>query len=62
MAPKEKARQGSGPIPNSVVYHDAKESNASPLNLQVSRLIRLYAVDVSMAEAIAPLVFLEVMR
>lgn len=30
--------------------------------LQASRLLRLYAVNAAMAEAIAPLVFLEVMR
>jgi hypothetical protein len=30
--------------------------------LQVSRLVRLYAVNASLAEAIAPLVFLEAMR
>jgi hypothetical protein len=32
------------------------------LRLQVSRLVRLYAVNASLAEAIAPLVFLEGMR
>ena len=30
--------------------------------LQVSRLVRLYAVNASLAETIAPLVFLEAMR
>ena len=30
--------------------------------LQVSRLVRLYAVNASLAETIAPLVFLEGMR
>ena len=32
------------------------------LRLQVSRLVRLYAVNASLAETIAPLVFLEAMR
>jgi hypothetical protein len=30
--------------------------------LQASRLVRLYAVNAAMAEAIAPLVFLEALR
>jgi hypothetical protein len=35
----------------------------SPLHrLQVSRIVRLYAVNASLAEAIAPLAFLEAMR
>jgi hypothetical protein len=38
------------------------EYKSSLLKLQASRLVRLYAVNASMAEAIAPLVFLEVMR
>jgi hypothetical protein len=62
MPQNEKGQAEARPIPNCVVNHDAKESKASPLNLQVSRLVRLYAVNASMAEAIAPLVFLEVMR
>ena len=32
------------------------------LRLQVSRLVRLYAVNASLAEALAPLIFLEGMR
>ena len=32
------------------------------LRLQVSRLVRLYAVNAAMAEALAPLVFLGVIR
>ena len=62
MAFNEKGHPEGAPIPNCVVYHDAKESKASPLNLQVSRLVRLYAVNSSLAETLAPLVFLEVMR
>jgi hypothetical protein len=64
MAAKEKGRQ-CAPIPNAV-YHDTTESKASPLdlqeasplNLQVSRLVRIYALNATMAETIAPLVFL----
>lgn len=37
--------------------------STSPLRrLQASRLVRLYAMNAAMAEAIAPLVFLEAMR
>jgi hypothetical protein len=61
MASKEKGSQESCPIPNAV-RQDISESKASPLKLQVSRLSRLYAVNGAMAEAIAPLVFLEVLR
>jgi len=61
MSEKEKAR-ANGPIPNAVVYHDSAEFRASPLKLQTSRLVRLYAVNAAMAETLAPLVFLEVLR
>jgi hypothetical protein len=40
----------------------AESSTPSLLNLQVSRLARLYAVNAAMAETIAPLVFLGAMR
>jgi hypothetical protein len=56
MSKTEKARV-NGPIPNAVVYHDSPESKASPLKLQASRLVRLYALDVATAEALAPLAF-----
>lgn len=46
---------GSGGLNNHL---DTKSS----LDLQVSRLTRLYAVNAAMAETIAPLVFLEVVR
>lgn len=37
--------------------------STSPLRkLQASRLVRLYAMNATMAETIAPLVFLEVLR
>jgi hypothetical protein len=38
------------------------EHTASKLQLQASRLVRLYAVNAAMAEALAPLVFMEAMR
>jgi hypothetical protein len=38
------------------------EFKSSLLHLQASRLVRLYAVNSTMAETIAPLVFLEVLR
>lgn len=61
MATKEKARQSSGPIPNCVLA-DAESITPSLLNLQASRLVRLYAVNAATAETLAPLVFLEVLR
>ena len=61
MAIKEKARQSCGPIPNCVLA-DPESITPSLLNLQASRLVRLYALDAAMAEALAPLVFLEAMR
>ena len=45
-----------------VVLADTESSTPSLLNLQVSRLARLYAVNAAMAETIAPLVFLGAMR
>ncbi|MEY9428881.1 hypothetical protein ABH975_004196 [Bradyrhizobium ottawaense] len=44
------------------VLADAEINNPSLLRLQASRLVRIYAVNAAMAETIAPLVFLEVMR
>ncbi|MEH2517805.1 hypothetical protein V1279_003378 [Bradyrhizobium sp. AZCC 1610] len=38
------------------------ESNSPLRKLQASRLVRLYAVNAAMAEALAPLVFIEVLR
>lgn len=40
----------------------ASESTSPLRRLQASRIARLYAVNAAMAEAIAPLVFLEVLR
>lgn len=37
----------------------ASESKSSLLHLQASRLVRLYAINASMAETIAPFVFQE---
>jgi hypothetical protein len=62
MAFNEKGHPEGAPIPNAVVYHDSAEFKASLLKLQASRLVRLYAVNSSLAETLAPLVFLEVMR
>lgn len=62
MSENEKGQAEARPISNAVVYHDTSESKASPLNLQVSRLSRLYAVNTTMAETIAPLVFVAGVR
>jgi hypothetical protein len=61
MSETEKGAPDRRPIPNAV-YHDGSEPKASLLSLQASRLARLYAVNASMAETLAPLVFLEAMR
>jgi hypothetical protein len=61
MPTKEKARV-NGPIPNAVPWQESAESKATPLDLQVSRLVRLYAVNGRMAETLAPLIFLEALR
>ncbi len=61
MPIKEKGRREGDPIPNAVLA-DAESIAPSLLNLQASRLVRLYAVNAAMAEALAPLVFLEVLR
>jgi hypothetical protein len=61
-ATKEKGRPAEGsPIPK-VVLTDATEFTTSLLNFQASRLVRLYAVNAAMAETLAPLIFLEVLR
>ena len=61
MPTKEKAHQSGGPIPNCVLA-DAESIASTPLKLQASRLVRLYAVNGTMAEVLAPLVFLEALR
>ena len=61
MTIKEKAHQGGGPIPEHVLA-DNSEYTPQTLRLQARRLVRLYAVNAAMAEAIAPLVFLEALR
>ncbi len=60
MATIEKGRPAEGsPIPKYVLA-DASDPTETSLALQVSRLARLYAIDVVMAETLAPLVFGEV--
>lgn len=61
MPIKEKAHQSGGPIPDCVLA-DAESIAPTLLNLQASRLTRLYALNGPMAEALAPLVFLEALR
>jgi hypothetical protein len=45
-----------------IVLTDAESIPPSLLSLQASKLIRLYAINASMAETLAPLVFLQGMR
>jgi hypothetical protein len=63
MSIKEKGCPAeSSPIPKYIHAHVQTESNSSLVQLQASRLLRLYAVNGPMAEVVAPLVFLEVLR
>jgi hypothetical protein len=63
MSVKEKGRPAeSSPIPKFIHAHGQAESSLSLLQLQVLRLSRLYAVNGPMAEVLASLVFLEVLR
>jgi hypothetical protein len=62
MPLKEKGRRRGDPIPNAFVRQDNPEFKPTLRHLQVCRLVRLYAVNAAMAEALAPLVFLEVLR
>jgi len=63
MLTKEKGGPAEGrPIPKTILAQDSAEYTAPRLQLQASRLVRLYAVNASMAETIAPLVFLEALR
>ena len=57
---KRAAERATQNIPN--VLTDTELVTPSLLRLQASRLIRLYAVNASMAEALAPLIFLEALR
>lgn len=61
MAETEKGRPAGSPVPKCVLV-DNSEYTAPQLQLQASRLIRLYAVNATMAETLAPLVFLGGMR
>jgi hypothetical protein len=61
MSTKEKAHLSGGPIPNCVLP-DPESIAPSLLNLQVEKLVRLYAVNAAMAETLAPLVFMEALR
>jgi hypothetical protein len=45
-----------------IVLTDAESIAPSLLHLQASRLVRLYAVNAAMAEALAPLVFMGAVR
>ena len=56
MSETEKARV-NGPIPNAVVYHDATESIALQIQLQVSLLIQRAGVDAGTVVTLAPMVF-----
>lgn len=60
----EKPACGARAVPNSDLAGASinSEYKSSLIKLQASRLVRLYAVNAAMAETIAPLVFLEVLR
>jgi hypothetical protein len=59
MARNEKGRPaGADPIPK-IVRQDDLEFKQQPLDLQVRRLTRRYALTAAMAAIVAPLVFPE---
>ena len=62
MSQTERAAERATQIAIPIVLTDAESITPSPLRLQASRLVRLYAINAAMAETIAPLVFLEALR
>jgi hypothetical protein len=64
MARNEKGRPAGGdPIPTTIRQDlDLSEFKPQPLDLQVSRLTRRYAITAAMAAIVAPLAFPEVPR
>ena len=62
MSQKKGAAERATQIDFPNVLTDAELITPSLVRLQASRLVRLYAVNASLAEALAPLVFVEAMR
>jgi hypothetical protein len=62
MTKKERAAERATQNEFPIVLADAESIAPSLVRLQASRLVRLYAVNSAMAEALAPLVFVEAMR
>ena len=64
MATKEKGHPAEGgPIQNYVLTDNSDFSLSAFQNqLRTSRLVRIYAIHSSLAETLAPLVFLEALR
>jgi hypothetical protein len=62
MSKTERAAERATQIAIPTVLADAESIAPSLVRLQASRLVRLYAVNSAMAEALAPLVFVEAMR
>jgi hypothetical protein len=62
MSQTERAAERATQIDIPTVLADADSIAPSLIRLQASRLVRLYAVNASMAEALAPLVFVEALR
>jgi hypothetical protein len=58
MPQNKQAAQEGDPLP----FLDNSEVSLNLLKRQASKIVRLYAVNAAMAEAIAPLVFLEALR
>jgi hypothetical protein len=62
MSQTERAAERATQIAIPIVLTDPESIAPSLLRLQASRLVRLYALNASMAEALAPLVFVEALR
>jgi len=62
MSQTERAAERATQIAIPIVLADAESIAPSLVRLQASRLVRLYAVNASMAETLAPLVFMGGMR
>ena len=62
MSKTERAAERATQIAIPVVLADAESIAPSLVRLQASRLVRLHAINASMAEALAPLVFMGALR
>jgi hypothetical protein len=62
MSQKKRGAERAPQTLSNVLPDNTEAITPSLARLQASKLIRLYAVNASMAEALAPLIFLEALR